>query len=103
MNNYKDLGELSGFKKYMVKQVMIKTDIDLFLQELLDKKEEFNILAFAKSLKNKKLLIIEDSDKNDKWISQLTHAKIVKFDSGHNFIDKRIEMIELIVNWLNLK
>jgi len=101
MNNYKDLSELGGFKRYMVKQVMIDTDIDLFLQELLDKKEEFNILAFAKFLKNKKVLILEDSDKNDKWTSQLTDAKIVKFESGHNFIDKRIEMIDLIVDWIN--
>jgi len=103
MNNYDNLTELGGFKKYMKKQVMINTDIDVFLQEMLDKKEAFNILAFAKFLKNKQVLILEDSDKNDKWTSQLTNAEIVKFESGHNFIDKRIEMIDLIVDWINSK
>jgi len=100
MTKYDDLSELSGFKKYMKKQVMIDTDIDHFLQEMLDKKVEFEILTYKDLLSDKKILIVEDSDKNDEWTEQLINADIVKFDSGHNFINKRIEMIDLIIDWL---
>jgi len=100
MKKYKTLDELSGFKKYMEKQIMIHTNIDSFLQEMLDNKDGFDILSYQEALKNKPVLIIEDSDKNDNWTKHLSQAEIVKFESGHSFIDKRIEMIDLIVNWL---
>ncbi len=101
MERYNELKELSGFKKYMKKQIMINTNIDAFLQEMLDNKEKFNIVTYQNLLKSKKVLIVEDSNKNDKWTSKLSSAEIIKLESGHNFINKRIEMTNIIVDWLN--
>lgn len=101
MEKYSDLSELTGFIRYMKKQVMIETNIDLFLQEMLDRKIDFNVLTHVEALKNKRVLCIENSDKNDDWINQLPNAEVYKIPSGHNFVDKRIEMINFIVNWLD--
>ena len=101
MDGYKDLNELGNFKRYMNKQFMINTNIDVFLQEMLDHKAAFNILSYKEQLKNKQVLIIEDSDKNDSWIKQLENIKLVKLDTDHNYIDKRLELTNTIVSWLN--
>lgn len=101
MERYQSLEDLGGFKKYMKKQIMINHDIDQFLQELLDNKKEFNVLNYQDKLQNKKVLIIENNDKNQDWIRQLSNAKSVILDTDHNFIDKRIELSNLITKWLN--
>lgn len=100
MRRYDTLDELSGFKKYMQKQIMINHDIDAFLQELLDRKEDFDILTYADQLKEKKVLLIEDSTKNDKWIKQIKNSEFVVLESDHNFIDQRKTLQELIIQWL---
>ena len=103
MERYQKLEELSGFKKYMKKQVVMNTHIDQFLQELLDNKKAYNILTYKEQLAKKKVLLIEDSDKNQNWISQLEKAEYILLESDHNFIDKRIELTNLIVDWLGNK
>jgi len=100
MKRYKQLDELGGFKRYMKKQFMINTNINAFLQEMLDNKSEFNVLTYKEKLERKNVLIIEDSDKNDHWVNQIENCKIVKLETDHGFIDKRIEMTNTIVNWL---
>ena len=103
MEKYHKLEELSGFKKYMKKQVMMNTHIDRFLQELLDNKKAYNIITYKEQLAKKKVLLIEDSDKNQNWISQLDKTEFIVLESDHNFIDKRIELTNLIVDWLDHK
>lgn len=100
MEKYDGLDQLTSFKNYMKKQVMIDTDIDVFLQEMLDEKYKFDVLSYRNQMKNKKVLIIEDSNKNDPWIDKLPHVDVLKMESGHNFIDRRIEMIDQIVSWI---
>lgn len=100
MRDYNDLSELSRFSNYMKKQIMIDTDIDAFLQEMLDNKSEFDVVTYAEQLQSKKVLILEDTDKNDDWISKLTNADVVKMDGGHNFTNRRIEMIDIIIDWI---
>lgn len=100
MKRYTNLEDLQGFKRYMKKQVMINTNIDVFLQELLDKQETFNVLTYQEDLKHKQVLIIEDSSKNQDWIKQIEHAESVLLESDHNFIDKRIQLTNLIVDWI---
>ena len=80
---------------------MINTDIDKFLQEMLDNKSKFDIGNYANQLNQKELLIIEDGDKNDHWIQLLPNVQLTKIDAGHNFIDQRIRMINEVVDWLN--
>jgi len=50
-------------------------------------------LSYKKPLANKKVLIIEDSAKNNGWIEKLEKAESIILKSDHNFIDKRIELI----------
>ena len=98
---YTTLDDLVAYKKYMAKQIMINVDINTFLQEMLDNKDRFNVVTYKDLLKEKKVLIIEDSDRNMNWISQLENIELVNIESGHNFIDKRIKMTNTIINWLN--
>lgn len=100
MERYETLADLGGFRRYMEKQFMIDTDIDLFLQEMLDNKKAFNITNYKEQLKSKKVLIIEDTDKNDDWINVLEGVAVKKMDTDHGFIDKRIELTTLIIDWL---
>jgi len=101
MKKYSRLDELSGFKNYMKKQIMMNHDIDYFLQELLDRKNEIDLANYNEDIENKNVLLIEDSSKNQDWINQLEHAESVILESDHNFIDKRIELTNLIVEWLD--
>lgn len=100
MKNYSSLDELGGFKNYMLKQVMMNHNIDLFLQELLDNQEAYDIGHYNAQLSQKDILIIEDSDKNMEWIETLNNATTVVLDSDHNFIDKREELSQIIIKWL---
>jgi len=84
----------------MKKQIMINTNIDSFLQELLDKKEQFNIVNYKDLLMDKRVLIIEDSNKNEKWISELVQPEFILLESDHNFINKRLELINIIIEWM---
>ena len=79
---------------------MINHDIDDFLQELLDKREEYNIADYSDELKAKKVLLIEDSDKNEDWISQMENIEYVIIDSDHNFVNERSKLQSTILNWL---
>lgn len=100
MRKYTSLDELSSFKKYMKKQIMMNHDIDSFLQELLDNKIEYSITHHKDKLAKKPVLLIEDSHKNDKWINQLENVTIKHIKSDHNFIDKRNELANAILEWL---
>ena len=84
----------------MQDQIMINHDIDDFLQELLDKREEYNIADYSDELKTKKVLLIEDSDKNEDWISQMENIEYVIIDSDHNFVNERSKLQSTILNWL---
>jgi len=101
MMGYQSLEELGSFKRYMQKQIMINHNIDSFLQELLDYKEEYNIVNYADQLQNKKVLHIEDSTKNESWIKQLEHSTYIVIDSDHNFVAERTKLKGSIINWLN--
>lgn len=100
MKRYASLADLGGFKRYMDKQFMIRTDVDTFLQEMLDNKEVFNVVNYKTQLRQKRVLVIEDTDKNDAWLKELAGTRIIKMDTDHNFIDKRLELVEVIVDWL---
>lgn len=100
LQKYKTVEEMGSYQRYMKKQIMINTDIDLFLEELLSNQDEFNVVAYKKFLASKKVLFIEDSDRNDAWINQLETGTFLKIKSNHGFIDKRVEMTKAILSWL---
>ncbi len=101
IGKYNHLDELTSYKTYMKKQIMINTNIDEFLQELLDNKETFNIVNYNEHLSKKEVLIIEDSKRNEHWINKLDKKDYILLESDHNFVEERVEMIDTIMNWLN--
>ena len=100
MEKYNSVDELDGFKRYMRKQFMMKHNIDDFLQELLDNKEEFNILTYSEELKYKQVLFIEDSNKNEDWIKQIEDSEYIVIESDHNFVNERKELVRVVLDWL---
>ena len=100
MQSYETISELKGFKRYMKKQIMMNHDIQKFLIELLENKEEYNISNYSEQLSSKAVLLLEDTHKNDDWIELLDSPDIYYLDSDHNFINQREEMIDKIIAWL---
>lgn len=98
---YDHIDSISFFRPYMKRQVMINVDLDAFLQDMIDNKERFNVVSYKEDLRRKKVLIIEDSDRNLDWINQLEGVNLVKLPSDHGFVNRRIQMIETVVKWLN--
>ena len=85
----------------MDKQFMIRTDVAAFLQEMLDNKKAFNVTNYKTQLQQKRVLAIEDTDKNDGWLNELVGVQVIKMETDHNFIDKRMELVRVILDWLN--
>ncbi len=98
---YDHTDSIEFFRPYMQRQVMINVDIDAFLQDMIDNKEQFNVVTYKEDLSKKEVLIIEDSDRNLSWINKLEGVKLVKVPSDHGFVNRRIQMIETVVQWLN--
>jgi len=100
-NPIQDLSELSGWKNYLDRQVMLNVNANTFLQEMLDNKEKYNVLTYNNQLKNKKVLLIESSENNQNWISLLEGIDFKMIESDHNFISNRIELTTVLIEWLN--
>ncbi len=96
-----NLSELSLWKDYLNKQIMLNVNPNAFLQEILDHKEKFNVVTYKNLLKNKKVLLIESRKNNHHWIQLLENINIKMIESDHNFISNRIELTTTIIEWLN--
>jgi len=96
-----DLSKLSRWKKYLSKQVMLNVTPTVFLQEIFDHKEAYDILTYKDLLKKKKVLIIEDTQNNQNWIKLLENIDFKMIESDHSFISNRIELTNTLIEWLN--
>jgi hypothetical protein len=100
-NNIQKLSELSNWKDYLNKQIMLNVNANAFLKEILDNKKKYDVVTYKSLLKNKKVLLIESNKNNYKWIRFLNNANVQLIESDHNFISNRIELTKIIVDWLN--
>jgi dienelactone hydrolase len=100
-NPVKNLSELSGWKNYLDRQVMLNVNPNTFLQEMLDNKEKYNVVTYRNQLKDKKVLLIESTENNQSWISLLEDIDHKMIESDHNFISNRIELTTVLIGWLN--
>ncbi len=98
---YDHIDSISFFRPYMRRQVMIDVDLDAFLQDMIDNRVKFNVVTHKEALSKKEVLIIEDSDRNLEWINQLEAVDLVKLPSDHGFVNRRIQMIETVIEWLD--
>ncbi len=97
-----DLSKLSRWKKYLNKQVMLNVTPTVFLQEIFDHKEKYDVLTYKDQLKKKKVLLIEDTQNNQNWIKLLENVECKMIESDHNFISNRIELTNVLIEWLNI-
>jgi len=100
MKDKSNLNQLKNYSNYMKKQIMMNHNINHFLNELIEFKNEFNIVNYSDKLATKELLLIENTHKNDVWISQLKNPEVRYINSDHNFTSERKIMIEEILNWI---
>jgi len=100
MQNYSDVNELNNYSKYMKKQIMMNHNINEFLEELIENKAKYSIANYSEELSKKKVLLLEDSRKNDKWIEDLINYEIQYLISDHNFTDQRNNLINYVISWL---
>ena len=96
-----DVSKLSRWKEYLNKQVMLKVSPTVFLQEIFANKEKYNVLSYKEQLKKKKVLLIEDTQNNQSWIKLLENIDYKMIESDHNFISSRIELTNVLIEWLN--
>ena len=80
---------------------MLNAVFENFAQELIDNRDEYNITSYKKSLATKKVLVLDDYDRMDKWPGKLSEAvEYVIIESDHSFTNKRDELSRFIINWL---
>ncbi|MBN4081029.1 alpha/beta fold hydrolase, partial [Caldithrix abyssi] len=99
-NPIRDLSELSRWKNYLDRQVMLNVNPNTFLQEMLDNKEKYNVVTYKNHLKKKKVLLIEDTENNQSWINLLENIDYKLIKSDHSFISNRIELTNVLIEWL---
>lgn len=93
------LRNLNPLKNYLDGCFVLNVDSGKFIAEL--KENKFNLLNYKNELSKKKLLIIEDTERNKEWIEQLENFKYFLMKTDHSFSDKRLELIEKVVEWIN--
>ena len=98
---FQDLSELSRWKNYLDRQVMLDVNHDVFLQEMLDNKEKYNVVTYKNQLRHKKVLLIDASKSNQSWTSLLENIDHKMMLSDHNFISNRIALTNVLIEWLN--
>lgn len=96
-----DLGKLPRWIEYLNKQVMLNIEPTAFLQEIHDNKETYNVVTYKDQLKQKKVLLIEDTTNNQTWAKELENVDYKMIPSDHSFISNRIELTNLLIEWLD--
>jgi pimeloyl-ACP methyl ester carboxylesterase len=92
---------LQGFQNYIRSSFVLNCNAKEFVQEIIDDKTEYNVLTFTQELETKKVLIIDDYDRSNKWPGQLLKPIEYKIiESDHSFTNKRKELSVYIIAWL---
>ena len=99
-------GNLIGLKEYLSTLGMLKTDPNIYLQDILDKVNDYNIEKMV-SETNKPVLII-DEQKNNIYFGQYSDKKNLTYriwDTDLAFTNRRIALSNELKDWLdkNLK
>ena len=99
-------GNLIGLKEYLSTLGMLKTDPNIYLQDILDKVNDYNIEKMV-SETNKPVLII-DEQKNNIYFGQYSDKKNLTYkiwDTDLAFTNRRIALSSELKDWLdkNLK
>lgn len=95
------IDSLQGFQNYIRSSFMLNCNPREFVQELLDHKTEYSVLTYSSKLASKKVLIIDDDDWSHEWAGELKdNAEYKVIESDHSFTNKRKELSDYIIAWL---
>jgi len=89
---------LDWAKNYVNGLFMLNVDSKKFIEELVDNKISYNL---KNELSKKNLLVIDENDRNKEWVEQIENVEYILMKTDHSFSDKRLELIEKIIEWIN--
>ena len=99
--NVTSVDSLRGFQNYIKSAVMLNCNAKEFVQEIIDHKIEYDVLSYTKVLAAKKVLLIDDYDRSNSWPGELMKPIEYKvIESDHSFTNKRNELSDYIIAWL---
>ena len=88
---------LEGYLKGLF---MLNMDAKKYTTELIDNQTQYDTLVNKKDLANKKVLVLDENERNKDWVEQIENVEYILFDTDHSFSDKRLELIEVVSDWL---
>jgi enterochelin esterase-like enzyme len=94
-------GTLYWIKNYLNGLFMLNVDSEKFIKELIDNKILYNPLNFKNELSEKSLLVLDENNRNKEWIEQIENVEYILMKTDHSFSDKRLELIEKVIEWIN--
>jgi hypothetical protein len=92
---------LYWIKNYLNGLFMLNVDSEKFIKELIDNKILYNPLNFKNELSEKSLLVLDENNRNKEWIEQIENVEYILMKTDHSFSDKRLELIEKVIEWIN--
>ncbi len=92
---------LDWAKNYINGLFMLNVDSEKFIKELIDNQISYNPLNFKNELSEKSLLVLDENNRNKEWIEQIENVEYILMKTDHSFSDKRLELIEKVVKWIN--
>ena len=99
-NNY-SIDELDDFQKYLNEQFMLNINSKKFLTEILNHKQEWNLISINSLKHDKPIIFIDENKRNEHWVKRIKNNQYLIIDSDHSFSDKRNELSAEIIDWLN--
>lgn len=99
--NTASIEALDWTKVYLNGLFMLNVEPEKFITELKENRNRFNPLNYKKELSKKELLIIDENERNKDWIEKLDNVEYLLMKTDHSFSDKRLELIEKVVDWIN--
>ncbi|MBZ9730116.1 alpha/beta fold hydrolase [Salegentibacter sp. JZCK2] len=100
--DFTNADSLPRFQEYLGSMFMLNLNPKTFIQEIINKKDYYNLLTHRELYKRKPFLIIDDFSRiEDDWPGKLNgYLEHHIIESDHSFTNKRKELIEYISNWL---
>ncbi|CAN5298397.1 hypothetical protein BH23BAC2_BH23BAC2_25590 [soil metagenome] len=94
--------QLKEFYQYVIKPAfMLNTEQESFTEDFNSNWESFDLKQYKNKLNTMKILILDENDRNKNWIEDIGNIEYQIMKTDHSFSNKRLELIEIVSNWLN--
>jgi len=80
---------------------MLNINARKFVMALKNNPEQHDSLIYKEELANKKVLVLDENNRNKDWVERIKNVRYVLVNTDHSFSDKRLELIEIVSDWLN--